>query len=112
MPRSLRAAVAHKLARALWSASGRDPAERDGDLELVALATVADVVALLGENRALATLGLRALAITARPGLRALMEVARVEPLRLDERAVAFGLAPRINAPGRLYRPPRRSSCC
>jgi single-stranded-DNA-specific exonuclease len=97
------AAVAHKLTRALWSASGRDPAELDGDLDLVALASIADVVDLLGENRALATLGLKALAITTRPGLRALMEVARVDTSRLDARMVGFGLAPRINAPGRLY---------
>jgi single-stranded-DNA-specific exonuclease len=97
------AAVAHKLTRALWIASGRDPAELDGDLDLVALASIADVVDLLGENRALAAIGLKALATTTRPGLRALMEVARVDPSRLDARMVGFGLAPRINAPGRLY---------
>jgi single-stranded-DNA-specific exonuclease len=96
-------AVAHKLTRALWSASGRDAAELDADLDLVALASVADVVPLQGENRALVRAGLRALAATARPGLRALMEVARVDPARLDTRAIAFGLAPRLNAPGRLY---------
>jgi single-stranded-DNA-specific exonuclease len=97
------AAVAHKLTRALWSASGRDPAELDSDLDLVALASIADVVDLLGENRTLAAHGLKALAATTRPGLRALMEVARVDPARLDARMVGFGLAPRINAPGRLY---------
>jgi single-stranded-DNA-specific exonuclease len=97
------AAVAHKLTRALWSASGRDPAELDTDLDLVALASIADVVDLLGENRALVKIGLKALATTTRPGLRALMEIARVDPARLDARMVGFGLAPRINAPGRLY---------
>ncbi len=97
------AAVAHKLARALWAASDRDPAELDGDLDLVALASIADVVDLLGENRTLAARGLKALAGTTRPGLRALMEVARVDPACLDARTVGFGLAPRINAPGRLY---------
>lgn len=97
------AAVAHKLTRALWSAAGRDPAELDEDLDLVALASIADVVDLLGENRTLASAGLKALAGTARPGLRALMEVARIDPARLDARMVAFGLAPRINAPGRLF---------
>lgn len=97
------AAVAHKLTRALWSASGRDAAELDCDLDLVALASIADVVDLLGENRTLAALGLKALALTTRPGLRALMEVARVDPSRLDARMVGFGLAPRINAPGRLH---------
>jgi single-stranded-DNA-specific exonuclease len=97
-------AVAAKLAQALREHAGLDGAERDSDLELVALATVADVVPLRGENRRLVRCGLRALAGTARPGLRALMSIARVEPLRLDERALAFRLAPRINAAGRLYR--------
>jgi single-stranded-DNA-specific exonuclease len=97
-------AVAAKLAQALRERAGLDDAERDSDLELVALATVADVVPLRGENRRLVRAGLRALAATARPGLRALMAVASVEPLRVDERAVAFRLAPRLNAAGRLYR--------
>jgi single-stranded-DNA-specific exonuclease len=59
---------------------------------------------LCGENRTLARRGLRALARTLKPGLRALMARARVEPGRLDERAVGFALAPRLNAAGRLYR--------
>jgi single-stranded-DNA-specific exonuclease len=74
------------------------------DLDLVALATIADVVSLTGENRTLVRRGLRALAGTAKPGLRALMSVARVDPGKLTERAVAFALAPRLNAAGRLYR--------
>ena len=61
------------------SAPASTAGERDADLELVALATVADVVALRGENRRLVRAGLRALARTARPGLRALMSVARVD---------------------------------
>ena len=97
-------AVAAKLAAALRERAGLGGGERDSDLELVAIATVADVVALRGENRRLVRAGLRALARTARPGLRALMSVARVDPLRLDETALAFRLAPRINAAGRLYR--------
>jgi single-stranded-DNA-specific exonuclease len=91
-------AVAYKLAEGL---TGREPSE---DLDLVALATIADVVPLLGENRALVRRGLRALSGTIKPGLRALMAVARVDPSRVNERTVAFGLAPRINAAGRLYR--------
>ena len=110
-------AVAHKLALGLWSAAGRAHATgADGrgtsagyhpeeDLDLVALATIADVVPLLGENRALTRRGLRALAGTAKPGLRALMAVARIsDPAKVNERAVGFGLAPRLNAAGRLYR--------
>ena len=74
-------------------------------LDLVALATIADVVPLVDENRALAIAGLRRLATTTRPGLRALMRAARVDPAVVDEGAVGFRLAPRINAAGRLGRP-------
>jgi single-stranded-DNA-specific exonuclease len=98
------AAVAHKLAQATLQAAGRDASEADEDLDLVALATIADVVPLVGENRSLVRRGLRALAATTKPGLRALMSVARVDPGKVNERAVGFGLAPRINAAGRLYR--------
>jgi single-stranded-DNA-specific exonuclease len=97
-------AVAYKLAQATLQAAGRDPAEAEEDLDLVALATIADVVPLVDENRRLTRRGLRALASTGKPGLRALMSVARVDPSKVNERAVGFGLAPRINAAGRLYR--------
>jgi single-stranded-DNA-specific exonuclease len=97
-------AVAFKLAQALYRAAGRDPRELRGELDLVALATIADVVPLLGENRSLVRYGLRALASTAKPGLRALMSVAGVDPGKVNERAVGFALAPRLNAAGRLYR--------
>jgi single-stranded-DNA-specific exonuclease len=99
-------AVAYKLAQALWQAAGgvRGEGAAQEDLDLVALATIADVVPLVGENRTLVRRGLRALARTAKPGLRALMAVARVDPGKVDERAVGFALAPRLNAAGRLYR--------
>jgi single-stranded-DNA-specific exonuclease len=74
-------------------------------LDIVALATVADVVPLVDENRALALLGLRRLAQTQKPGLRALMKVAGVDGGALDESSIGFRLAPRINASGRLCRP-------
>ena len=64
---------ARKLAQALLTAAGGDERRLRRDLDLVALATVADVVPLLGENRALLRRGLRALAGTSKPGLRALM---------------------------------------
>ena len=97
-------AVAHKLACALFERAGRDALELECDLDLVALATIADVVPLLGENRTLAARGLRRLAATTKPGLRALMAVSGLAPAAVDERAVAFALAPRLNAAGRLYR--------
>jgi single-stranded-DNA-specific exonuclease len=72
---------------------------------LVALATIADLMPLRDENRHLVREGLAQLANTARPGLRALMEVARVDPSALDAHALGFRLGPRINAAGRLRRP-------
>jgi single-stranded-DNA-specific exonuclease len=94
--------VAHKLAEALLG-TGHPALARQ--LDLVALATIADVVPLVDENRALVAAGLRALARTPRPGLRALMRSARVDPAAVDATAVGFRLAPRINAAGRLGRP-------
>jgi single-stranded-DNA-specific exonuclease len=97
-------AVAFKLAQALWLARSREISELDEDLDLVALATVADVVLLTGENRSLVRRGLRVLASTRKPGLRALMTVAGVDASRVNERSLGFALAPRLNAAGRLYR--------
>ena len=103
-PELCAAGVAHMLARALLDGAGMDPAEADADLDLVALATVADCVPLVGENRRLVREGLRALASTRKPGLQALMAVARVDPSGIDAGAIGFRLAPRINAAGRLHR--------
>ncbi len=108
-------AVAHKLAESVVEAAAERGLVRGqelerarggvrGDLDLVALATIADMVPLLGENRSLVRRGLRALASTSKPGLRALMGVAGVDGAKVDERAVGFALAPRLNAAGRLYR--------
>jgi single-stranded-DNA-specific exonuclease len=94
--------VVRKLGEALL---GDEHAALKRHLDLVALATIADVVPLVDENRALASAGLRALACTRRPGLQALMRSARVDPAAVDAGAVAFRLAPRINAAGRLCRP-------
>jgi single-stranded-DNA-specific exonuclease len=94
--------VVHTLARALL---GDDHPAVVRSLDLVALATIADVVPLVDENRALAAAGLRALARTSRPGLQALMRAAHVDPATVDSTSVAFRLAPRINAAGRLGRP-------
>ena len=82
----------------------RPPEGAEVDLDLVALATVADVVPLVGENRALVRKGLAEIRRAQRPGIRALLEAAKCEPERVDESDLGFRLAPRINAAGRLYR--------
>jgi single-stranded-DNA-specific exonuclease len=94
--------VVFKLGEALLGCE--HPAVRR-NLDLVALATIADVVPLVDENRALAAAGLLQLAATQRPGLQALMRSAGVDPAAVDSGAVGFRLAPRINAAGRLGRP-------
>lgn len=105
-------AVAWKLCCALREAASAGPTSKVGpadaaserDLDLVALATVADVVPLVGENRCLVRKGLAEIRRAQRPGIRALLEVAKCDPERLDEGDLGFRLAPRINAAGRLYR--------
>jgi single-stranded-DNA-specific exonuclease len=94
--------VVHKLGQALLGVDS-ELVRRHADL--VALATIADVVPLVDENRSLAIAGLRALARTQKPGLRALMRAAGVDPAAVDAGAVGFRLAPRINAAGRLGHP-------
>ena len=89
--------VAFKLAAALRGISNVDK-----HLDLVALGTVADVVPLSGENRILAKYGLEKLAKTEKIGLRALMQTAGISNGELSAEQVAFMLAPRLNAPGRL----------
>src|SRR5439155_3890225 len=83
---------------------GRDPAILGRELDIVALATVADLVPLRGENRTLVRDGLRALHGAQRVGLRELLRVAGVDPQSVTEQTLGFALAPRINAAGRLYR--------
>jgi single-stranded-DNA-specific exonuclease len=97
--------VVFKLAQALYATTGRDPAALEQHLDLVALATIADVVPLVDENRGLARAGLRRLARTTKPGLRALMGTARVDRVKVAAADVGFRLAPRINAAGRLCHP-------
>jgi single-stranded-DNA-specific exonuclease len=109
------AAVAFKLAHALLAAAAPLTANPEAFrtrtrgilipsfLKLVAIATIADSVPLTGENRTLAALGLAALANPVQPGLRALMQLAKI-PLDRAPTAteVGFRLAPRINAAGRM----------
>jgi len=94
--------VVYKLGQALFGVDSDVPRRH---LDLVALATIADVVPLVDENRSFAIAGLRALARTAKPGLRALMQSAGVDAAAVDAGAVGFRLAPRLNAAGRLGHP-------
>ena len=93
--------VAHKVAHDLYARLGRDydPAEHRA---LVALGTVCDLAPLVGENRDLVRIGLRALARSQRPGLRALAEAARVDLADADPDLCGWTLGPRINAAGRM----------
>ena len=105
------AAVAFKLAHAILLAATENQQQREAllhktlpsFLKLVAIATFADSVPLEGENRVIASIGLRALANPIQPGLRALMQVAEI-PINRPPTAteVSFRLAPRINAAGRM----------
>ena len=90
------AGVALKLTQALL---GMEAVMRR--IDLAALATVADIVPLIDENRIIVREGLRLMADSARPGLRALMQVSDVHP-PVNSGHVGFRLAPRINAGGRL----------
>ena len=102
------AGVAFKLIQALLPYMGW-PAEKvrrvaESFLKLAAIATVADVVPLTGENRILVSHGLRGLSTVRNPGLRALLDVAgfTVDTAPPNARQVAFQLAPRLNAAGRM----------
>jgi len=93
--------VAFKLAQAISERMGLP--DCDDLLDIVALGTIADVVPLTGENRVLVTKGLERLAVTSRPGLKALAKIARMgRSGDISVGQVAFGMAPRINACGRM----------
>ena len=101
------AGVAFKLAQALLEAWDRERARSKilpSFLKMLAIATVADAVPLLGENRAIASVGLAQLRRPASAGLRCLMRVANLDPAQraLTATDLAFRLAPRINAAGRM----------
>lgn len=87
--------------RGFFGAARPEPDLKDA-LDLVALGTVADVVPLVGENRVLVHHGLRALRQGKRPGMRALVDVARRELREASASMLGFQLGPRVNAAGRL----------
>ena len=88
--------VAFKVAQLLLGSVPVDLAD------LATLGTVADVAPIVGENRAIARLGLERMRTDPRPGIAALLERARVAPAALDLDTIAFSLAPRLNAAGRV----------
>ena len=96
------AGVAFKVAQLLLADRPGGPQKALAMADLAAIGSIADVVPLEGENRAICRLGLALLADDPRPGLAALLASARVDPRRMDRDAISFGLAPRINALGRV----------
>ncbi len=95
--------VAFKLVQALQTRlDGLPFGQEKWLLDLVALGTVCDVVRLVDENRMHAYFGLKVMAKTRRPGLKALMAVSGVEPSQVNARSLGFALGPRMNASGRL----------
>ncbi len=96
------AGTAYKLLEGLVGACGADPTILDGVVDLVAIATIADLVPLIDENRSLTRRGLRRIQEGRRIGLDALMRIAKVDARVADAGAIGFRVAPRLNAAGRL----------
>ena len=91
------AGVAFKLVQALGGMEAIEPY-----WDLAALATIADIVPLVDENRVIVRFGLKDLVRNQRPGLMALIEAAKTSPEKITSSDIAFRIAPRINAGGRL----------
>ena len=93
------AGIAFKLASALLLRRGGSAADLAG---IAAIGTIADMAPMTGESRAIVRLGLAELAVTSRPGLRALLARSAELPADPTARDLAFGVAPRINSAGRI----------
>ncbi len=96
------AGVAYKLVEALFEMSGRDAEDVDYLMENVAIATVGDVMDLVGENRIFVKQGLEMLKRTKNLGLKALIECTGVDVERLSSYHIGFVIGPCLNASGRL----------
>lgn len=96
------AAVAYKLMEAVYNVMAGDADEIDDLMENVAIATVGDVMDLVGENRIFVKQGLEMLRRTKNHGLKALMEVTGVDPETVGTYQIGFVIGPCINAGGRL----------
>jgi single-stranded-DNA-specific exonuclease len=99
--------VVHRLLDALTRETEGEAAVLRSQLDLVALGTVADVVPLVGENRVLTWHGLRLMREHPRPAWLALAEACGLDPAWISSVDIAYRLAPRLNAPGRLGSPAR-----
>ena len=91
--------------QALHASGVRDSVDPSELLDLVALATVADMAALTGENRYFVRAGLERINKSPRPGLEAMRTLARLSGTPVNSRHLSFVFAPRLNAPGRIARP-------
>lgn len=98
------AGVAYKLIQALFLKNdfGLKHGTEKWFLDLVGIATVADMVPLVGENRALAYYGLKVLRKSPRPGLLSLLRKMKIEQRRISEDDIGFSIVPRINAASRM----------
>lgn len=94
--------VALKLIQGLFQRAGLGQREWEEYLDLVCLGTVADIVPLQGENRIIVKHGLDKISNTCRPGLQALIKISGIRSESLGTRELGFGLAPRLNAAGRM----------
>jgi single-stranded-DNA-specific exonuclease len=97
----LAAALRRALRERGWFATSPEPDLRD-HLDLVALGTVADMVPLVGQNRILVRAGLEKMQNSRRPGIMAIREIAEIGPEEITSLDLAFRMAPRLNASGRL----------
>lgn len=97
--------VALKLAQALLEEAGMNKLIWQEYLDLACLGTIADIVPVQGENRIIVKHGLSRLSATENAGLQALIEISELDKKALGPREVGFGLAPRLNAAGRVNSP-------